>query len=141
MEIELKRRWLNEKATLGELFIDGDTFRQCYTLEDVVREEKIPGETAIPYGRYEVILNYSNRFKRIMPRILNVQNFKGVLLHYGNVPEDTEGCILVGRIIVNSAAIGESRLAFSELFDKLQTASKHGKIYITIKKEEFIKEA
>jgi len=133
MEIQVKRRWFNEKATIGELFLDGDVLRQAYTLEDPVREIKIPDETAIPPGRYEVILNYSVRFKRIMPRLLNVPGYKGILIHSGNTPENTRGCLLVGRIIVNSEFIGESRGAFNDLFLKLEEAQKHGKIWIGIK--------
>lgn len=135
MEILLKRRWFNDKATIGEMFLDGDVFRQCYTLEDYVRKdgEKVPGKTAIPEGRYEVVLNYSNRFKRIMPRLMNVPNFEGILIHSGNTDADTEGCILTGRVIVNNMCIGESRLAFSELFSKMESAAKHGKIWIEIK--------
>lgn len=138
MEISVKRRWFNEKATIGELFLDGDILRQCYTLEDPVRDVKIQGETAIPEGTYEIILNYSNRFKRIMPRLLSVPNYSGVLIHSGNTPEQTEGCLLVGRIIVNKEFIGESRGAFNDLYAKLEEASKHGKIMITIKNEGVI---
>ena len=135
MEIQVKRRWFNEKATIGELFLDGDVLRQCYTLEDVVRKEKVYGETAIPEGRYQIILNYSDRFKRVMPRLLDVPGFKGILIHSGNNPSQTEGCILVGRIIVNKEFIGESRSSFNELFSKINEANKHGKIWIEIKNE------
>jgi len=133
MEIQLKRRWFNARATIGELFLEGDVLRQCYTLEDAVRDIKIQGETAIPEGKYEVILNYSDRFKRIMPRLLNVPNYRGILIHSGNNPDQTEGCILVGRIIVNNEFIGESRMAFNELFNKLEEAQRHGKLWIDIK--------
>ena len=60
MNLILKRRWLIDNATLGELFIGGEYF--CYTLEDKVREEKIKGITAIPYGSYKVVIDWSNRF-------------------------------------------------------------------------------
>lgn len=135
LTIQLKRRWSNEKATLGELFLDNDVYRQCYTLEDVVREEKIPGETAIPAGTYQIILAYSQRFLRVMPRLLNVPEYESILIHSGNTDKDTRGCILVGRIIVNANFIGESRVAFNELFDKLDLANRHGKIWITITNE------
>jgi len=140
--MKVRRRWLNEKATIGELYIGENPQRQCYTLEDKVRPEgiKIPGETAIPPGRYEVIVTYSERFKREMPLLLDVPNFEGVRIHSGNTDADTEGCILVGRIPVNNDCIGESRLAFGELFPLIDNARKNGKVYIEITNEPYKKE-
>lgn len=71
-------------------------------------EKKIMHHTAIPYGKYRIIVNRSPRFKRELPRLLNVPHFTGILIHRGNTAKDTSGCILVGenRIkggLVNSA--------------------------------------
>lgn len=99
MKLELKRIALKDTYTIGRLYIDGEYF--CDTLEDKVRdlsqEKKVPGETAIPAGTYKVIVNDSPRFKRKLPRLLNVPHFDGILIHRGNTPEDTSGCILVGE--------------------------------------------
>ena len=94
MELSLKREIFNEKNTIGKLFIDGTFF--CYTLEDVIRDKKVYGETAIPYGVYKVILSLSNRFKKVLPLVLNVPNFEGIRIHGGNTESDSLGCILVG---------------------------------------------
>jgi len=72
-------------------------------LEDPVRtigkngEGKIYGETAIPAGRYKVILSMSARFKRVLPELLDVGHFTGIRIHRGNTSKDTAGCILIGE--------------------------------------------
>jgi hypothetical protein len=62
---------------------------------------KIPGQTAISCGRYELVLNMSQRFGRILPEVLNVPNFSGVRLHGGNTTANTEGCCLCAYNIVS----------------------------------------
>lgn len=119
MKITVKRLHKTSNSTIGELFIDGKF--ECYTLEDVEREIKIKSETAIAKGTYKVIINQSNRFKRLLPLLLNVPNFEGVRLHSGNSNHDTEGCILVGTTR-SLDYIGNSRVAFNKLFKKMQSA-------------------
>lgn len=93
--LTLKRTYPLDNYTIGELYIEGEYY--CDTLEDTVREEKIAGKTAIPYGKYEVIVNRSPRFKRDLPLLLDVPNFEGIRIHRGNTDKDTSGCILVGE--------------------------------------------
>ena len=119
MKITVKRIHRTDISTIGELYIDG-TF-ECYTLEDIEREVKIKSETAIPKGTYKVIINQSNRFKKLMPLLLNVPNFEGVRIHSGNTNHDTEGCILVGQTRSKNF-IGQSRKTFDKLFKKMQKA-------------------
>jgi len=119
MQITIKRLHKTDKSTIGELLIDG--VFECYTLEDIERPVKIKAETAIPKGTYKVIVNMSNRFKKLMPLLLNVPNFEGVRIHAGNTNHDTEGCILVGRTR-SKDFIGQSRKAYEKLFKKMQAA-------------------
>lgn len=97
IKLLVKREFFAETYTIGKLYVDGVYF--CDTLENPVRPEgvKIPNETAIPYGTYEIIVNFSPKFKRILPRLLNVPMFDGILIHRGNSVKDTSGCILVGE--------------------------------------------
>ena len=120
MKIEVKRLHRTSNSTIGELTIDGKF--ECYTLEDVERDVKIKSETAIAKGTYKVIINQSNRFKRLLPLLINVPNFEGVRIHAGNSNHDTEGCILVG---MNRSLdyITKSRKAFDSLFKKMQKAN------------------
>lgn len=119
MKIEVKRLYKTENSTIGELKIDGKF--ECYTLEDKERDVKIKCETAIPKGTYKVIINQSNRFKKLLPLLLSVPNFEGVRIHPGNTNHDTEGCILVGRT-KSKDFIGQSRKAFESLFAKMKEA-------------------
>ena len=129
MKLNLKRLHKTDKSTIGELSIDGKF--ECYTLEDVERAEKVFGKTAIPKGTYEVIMTMSNRFKRMMPLLLNVPGYEGVRIHSGNKAEDTEGCLLLGKTR-GVDVIGESRDAVAAFYPKLEAALKVGKVTITI---------
>ena len=120
MELRLQRHPSSPKSTLGQLFVN-DVW-QAWTLEDVERPEKIQNETAIPAGRYKVELTMSARFKRIMPLLLDVPNYTGVRIHFGNSSKDTEGCILVGTTHEGEDWIGNSVVAFDHLFPVLQAA-------------------
>lgn len=117
MKLELKRRFLGESYTIGSLSIDGKKF--CDTLEDKVRdpnkngvfdgdEKKVYAETAIPYGTYNVVVDYSPKFKRELPRLQNVKHFEGILIHRGNTAEDSAGCILVGENKVKGKVINST---------------------------------
>ena len=119
MLITIKRLHKTETSTIGELLVDG--VFECFTLEDTEREVKIKSETAIKEGKYKVIINKSNRFKRLLPLLLNVPEFEGVRIHSGNTNHDTEGCILVGQT-KSKNFIGKSRKAFDALFKKMQAA-------------------
>ena len=129
MKILLKRLHKTSKSTIGELSIDGKF--ECYTLEDVERESKIYGKTAIPKGTYEIVMTMSNRFKIVLPLLLNVPNFEGVRIHAGNYAKDTEGCILLGQ---NRSIdfIGNSKMALVKFAQKLKVGLNNGKVYLTI---------
>jgi hypothetical protein len=110
----------------------------CQTLEDTFHEigangaGKIAGKTCIPPGRYRVVLSFSNRFKRVMPELVNVPHFLGIRIHVGNTVEDTDGCILVGNRR-KGGYLEESRLAYARLMQLLESADRaHEKVFITI---------
>lgn len=99
MLLEVKRLYKKDTYTIGVLVVDGEKFSD--TLEDKVRdlnsEKKVYGETAIPAGKYKVVMSMSSKFKRVMPYLENVPQFTGIMIHPGNTPKDTLGCILVGE--------------------------------------------
>lgn len=127
--VTLVRHWLTSKSTIGELAMGN--FR-CYTLEDPVRHgPKIPGQTAIPAGTYPLRITWSPRFKQYMPVIEDVPGFTGIRIHWGNFPENTEGCVLVGRQR-GEDAIFESRAIYGAFRLELEAALRRGPAQIVI---------
>ena len=107
VNITVTRTTKRETYTIGKMYVNGKWFAD--TLEDCdrgltqsmplseIRRIKMMHETAIPTGTYRVIVNMSPRFRRLLPRLLDVPGFEGVLIHRGNTDKDTSGCILVGE--------------------------------------------
>ena len=122
MDIRLRRFEFGTNYTIGKLYVDDVYF--CFTLEDKVREPgvKVDGQTAIPYGTYPVIIDYSTHFNMDLPHVLNVPGFEGIRIHTGNTDADTEGCILVGTTWAGKDFVGNSKFAFEPLFEKLKAA-------------------
>lgn len=151
MKLRVERRWKKATYCIGILYIDGVRF--CETLEDkdrglkkeygagVVRSRKVAGETAIPTGTYGVAMNVTSpKYAAIkwywdlcqgkMPRLLSVPGFDGILIHPGNDPTQTAGCLLVGK----NAKVGqltESKATFEKLYKKMKEAYDKGDL-ITI---------
>jgi hypothetical protein len=107
MELELTRIAYRPTYTIGRLYINGKYF--CDTIEDVVRDKnrdgdlddegegKVMHQTAIPQGRYVVVVNQSARFKRLLPLLLGVKGFEGIRIHNGVDETSSSGCIIVGE--------------------------------------------
>lgn len=154
MEVVVYRKYRLDRYTIGKLYIDGVYI--CDTLEDrdrnlyqsmskdFIMEEKVYGETAIPYGRYRVTLKvqspkYSKKkqyakIKGYLPRLLDVPGFQGVLCHIGNYPEDSCGCILVGWNTKKGAVMNSTK-AFWMVYDKMKEADDRGEeIWLTIQR-------
>lgn len=142
MKLELKRIFRGPKYTIGKLYVDNQYV--CDTLEDTdrglkqtdslssIQKKKVYGQTAIPTGTYSITLNViSPKFKDRswakfcngkLPRLLNVPGYDGVLIHVGNKPEDTLGCILVGYNKIKGQLINSTE-AFKKLYSILDKSS------------------
>lgn len=147
MNLRLVREPSQDGATLGVLFVNGAF--ECFVLEDPVREIpgkpvsewKVYGATAIPSGRYQVVITHSARFKRRLPWLMNVPGFEGIRIHAGNRSKDTEGCLLPGRTR-GPAFVGESRLAFNALYAQIDAAVERGEsVWISIENPAVVERA
>lgn len=134
MKLRLERLWPKKDYTVGRLYVDDRLF--CNTLEDRIvdknkngvfdgDEKKVYGESAIPYGTYKIIYNWSPKFGRNLPRLLNVPHFEGILIHPGNTAADSAGCILVGKN-TEVGRLTNSRYISDELNKLIDEAQRKG---------------
>lgn len=134
MELRVERLWPKENYTVGRLYVNNEFFSN--TLEDKIidkdksgafdnGEKKVYGESAIPYGKYKVVYNYSPKFGRNLPRLLDVPHFEGILIHPGNTAKDSFGCILVGKN-TSKGMLSESRYTSDKLNEIIDAAQKRG---------------
>ena len=152
MELILKRIAKRKTYTIGRLYIRQQVMDEylpgtedkyfCDTLEPTWRDYehgayKVKGRSAIPEGRYAVVISYSPKFKQWLPILLGGPEFnkqwQGIRIHAGNTAKDTEGCILVGR----NQRVGEvldSRKWLNKLKQKIVEAKDRGEaVWLTIK--------
>lgn len=141
MELLLERKYLKNNYTIGNLFVNGKFY--CNIIEDVVRdinkngsfdcgEFKISGHTAIPYGKYEIQVTYSPKFKRKLPLLLNVRHFEGIRIHRGNTEKDSSGCLIPGENTKRGMVLNSTKYEL-ELTNLIEDANKKGeKVIIEI---------
>lgn len=139
MKLQLKRPQDLSKFpnyTISKLYIDREDDKGwipfCDVLEDIVRDKnkngkfdngeiKVYGETAIPYGIYEIIITFSPKFGRELPLLLNVPNFEGIRIHNGTTKDDTWGCLLVG-INTEVGKVTQSQVMLKKLMNEFENS-------------------
>lgn len=133
LELTLTRKVIYDNSVIGHLTYinsEGKSIHLCETLEPNVSKYRPKGP--IPEGTYDIILNRSPRFGKILPRLLNVPRFQGILIHAGNTWYDTLGCILVGRNVPqHPSSLLSSQIALKSVIDLIQ---KYDRVTITITK-------
>lgn len=139
MEIAIKRLWPVPGTTVGILYADEQ--QVCFTLEDEVcqidgldvAEWKVQNQTAIPRGRYNVVMDFSNRFGKIMPHLLGVPGFTGIRIHGGNRASDTEGCIIVGEKRIDDQTIADCPPALDSITSLIEQAiANNEEVWVTV---------
>ena len=132
MELKLIRKYRKTDYTIGILYVNNKYF--CEILEDTdrglkdsmsleeIKKIKIKDQTCIPYGKYQILMTYSPKYKKIMPLVNNVKGFEGIRIHSGNTNKDTSGCLLPGFNKIKGQVIN-SRETFNKLYSLIQTAT------------------
>lgn len=129
------RDTFTENSTTSKLFIENEF--ECYVLEDQDRKleaggKKVYGRTAIPRGRYKIELDWSPKYGRDMPHLLDVPQFEGIRIHTGNRSEDSEGCLITGQERIEDY-VRNSKLAFDALLQKMNMAwANKEEVWLTI---------
>lgn len=152
MKILLKRIARKDNYTIGNLYIGNVFF--CNTLEDKDRGltsqmsiseielKKVYGKTAIPTGTYKIDMTtvspkfkdrvWAKPYKGILPRLIDVKGYSGVLIHVGNDQEATSGCILVGENRIKGKVINSTATFYELMTVLLKAQSADETIELTI---------
>lgn len=147
MELLLTRDVFADTYTLGVLLVDGKDFGYVCEDEDrgldatdpLVKIEamKVPGETAIPVGRYRIRTTWSNKYGRMMPLVWDVPGFRGIRVHSGNTEAHTKGCICpgLGRDI-GAGTTSKSKAATEWLTSQIaKVEAAGGEVWLTVTRE------
>ena len=114
----LIRDTFSKESTIGELFLNGE--RICDTLENPYLDNQ-RNISCIPEGEYPVRLRYpreSGTRDYLHLLIQDVPNREWVLVHIGNFPSQTKGCVLVG-LGSKQNVVNNSRLAMDLLMKEI----------------------
>lgn len=113
--IVLRRTQNPPGATLGTLEIGGPVYKIFASLE--------PAHPAIPVGIWRLVNEYSAKFKRYLWELKDVPGHTELKIHNGNIPSDTQGCVLIGMrhgVLNGGPAVLSSRWALSALTQVLE---------------------
>lgn len=98
-EVIVIRDYMDTEQTLGRLYVRderGCIIFQCECLERSYKDNK-SRVSSIPEGRYPLILEYSNRFKKELWEIYNVPDRSECKIHAANYWRQLNGCIALGK--------------------------------------------
>lgn len=156
MEILVHRKYKKADYTISNMTIDGEWV--CNVLEDtdrglddgmqdfMIRSRKIPTKTAVPTGRYEILMDvvspkFSKKdfYKEVcggkLPRLKDVKGFDGILIHVADGPRGAdllEGCLGVGRNTIKGG-LSDGKETFKKIYSMMKEAHDRGeKIFINI---------
>jgi hypothetical protein len=129
-ELLVSREKETADATLGRFYWGNTYFYR--TCEPLQRAVKIMDQTAIPEGRYQILMQFSPHFGKDMPHLQNVPDFSDIMIHNGNTVADTHACILIG-LTPYVDGVGSSVAALNDFMPRLEQALLNGEVYVTIK--------
>jgi hypothetical protein len=117
----LQRLSSNDICTLGVIKDEkNNPFMDTLELPWLNNQHNI---SCIPTGIYNCARTIHPKHGEVF-QVMDVPDRNDILIHVGNFPKDTNGCILVGLSFTSEASIGESRIAFKKFMDRLDGVEK-----------------
>ena len=109
----LIRDTFTEKSVIGKLYLNSEFYGHTLELAWKDNQKRI---SCIPKGVYEVKKRHTqkSKYKYEHLHILDVPDRELILMHIGNYPKNSKGCILLGNTRALNF-VGESRKAFYKL--------------------------
>jgi hypothetical protein len=146
----------NRDSTLGillKIIVSAGKERtvfQAYVLEDQFQLTKVPKESRIPAGIYNVDIQKAETPKTLAYRqkypwfknhleVKNVEGFVGIYIHIGNSDENTDGCLLLGdnadNNVIGPGSISNSTAAFKRFYESVYP---HLPVTLIIRDENYL---
>jgi len=118
--LALQRICADDEATFGALYLvqEAGAVRPLAVTLELPWRNNARRVSCIPAGVYKLDIFYHSPIYGVVPLVENVPGRDGILLHAGNLPEDTKGCIIVGSrfgLLDHQDAVLRSKLMFEDV--------------------------
>lgn len=110
MNIIVERKYFCKDYIVGDVYLENKHTFVCNSLEPSLSA----AHPAIPVGAYPITFAFSHKFNRYMPFVDGVKGRSGIMIHTGNKPKDTLGCILLGNNTIKGG-LTDSNKCFNPL--------------------------
>jgi hypothetical protein len=140
MKLYLDRHTFYGDCTIGRLITEGSAYT-CDTLEPAIYDGPRNGGGRAPFGTYNVVIRGTENHdiadnRHNLHQVLEFYNVPpnrtDMLIHIGNYPRNTHGCILVGKWDGGSSLRGlSSRPALEAIMDIIRANPGAWEIKIT----------
>lgn len=123
MKAYLRRQNDNGIATTGVLFFETEEGVKTFGSLELPWKDNERSVSCIPKGTYEVITTYSNRFKKDMWLLKDVEGRSGIRIHSANYSRQLQGCIALGSSVVDMD--GDNTLDITDSKKAIRLAKLH----------------
>lgn len=130
MNIIIVRKFFSKDYIIGDVYLNNEKSFICNSLEPSLSA----AHPAIPCGSYPIEFRFSYKFHRYMPFLANTRERVGIMLHTGNFPSETLGCILLG-LNTEKGKVTSSRKVFEPIRSAFLTSISEDRnvCFVTIK--------
>ncbi len=128
LNLKLIRLKFCEDRTLGVLITPENIFCSL----ELAWKVNARNISCVPEGRYQCVRHWSRKFPYDHLMLMDVPDRLGILVHAGNGPESTSGCILIARGFTSDLGLtATSKAAVETLMDEIRRAD--GNVFLEVK--------